>query len=77
MGFRYFIQHYAQRLGLTGRVWNTLGGDVEIEVEGERGSIDELIGWARRGPRSAVVTGVDVQWREYSGRYRGFEITYA
>jgi len=76
VGFRYFIQHTATQLGLTGWVRNLPSGDVEIEAEGNREFVERLIEYARRGPRSAVVSNTQVTWREPHGQFGRFEITY-
>jgi acylphosphatase len=76
VGFRYFVQHSAQRLRLQGWVRNLPNADVEIEVEGEKESIEQLISSVRQGPRSAVVSDVEVTWEEFRGKFQRFEITY-
>lgn len=75
VGFRYFVQHHATQLGVTGWVRNLPNGDVEIEAEGSRESVESLILYARRGPRSAVVSNADVRWKEPLGQFERFEIT--
>lgn len=58
--FRESCRREAQRLGVAGWVRNRRDGRVEIEAEGERHRVDELVVWAHEGPSRAVVTGVDV-----------------
>ena len=41
--FRYYSVYKARQLGLTGWVRNLYDGSVEMEVQGEERSIDELI----------------------------------
>ena len=43
VGFRYYAVNKANQLGLTGWVRNLLDGTVEMEVQGNEPSIDELI----------------------------------
>lgn len=43
MGFRYYAVNKANQLGLTGWVRNLPDGTVEMEVQGNEPSIDELI----------------------------------
>jgi acylphosphatase len=76
VGFRYFIYGRAKQLGIRGWVRNLPNGDVEIEAEAERKLIDQLVAFARIGPRSAVVSEVEVMWKEYLGQFQDFEITY-
>ena len=74
VGFRYFTYHHAQRLGLNGFVRNLYTGEVEIEVEGDRGMIYELIDTVKAGPRSAHVTNTIINWKEPAGDYHSFNI---
>ena len=55
VGFRYFIYRHASRLGLVGFTRNLRGGEVEIELEGERALIEALLKQARTGPIMARV----------------------
>ena len=43
VGFRYYAVNKANQLGLTGWVRNLPDGTVEMEVQGNEPSIDELI----------------------------------
>lgn len=74
VGFRYFVHRVAQRLGLTGVARNLYNGDVEVEVEGNRSLIEELIQELKIGPRAARVTDVRVEWKPYEKKFHGFEI---
>ena len=76
VGFRYFVQHHATQLGLTGWVKNLPHGDVEVMAEGNREFVESLIVYLRRGPRSAAVSNTDVMWKEPHGQFERFEITY-
>ena len=51
----------AAELGLVGWVRNCADGSVELEAEGARESVEQLIAWCRRGPPGARVTGVEVE----------------
>ena len=75
VGFRYFVLHHATQLGVTGWVRNLPNGDVEIEAEGNRESVESLIVYTRRGPRSAAVSSAAVEWKEYRRQFESFEIT--
>lgn len=74
VGFRYFVYNRAVRSGLDGFVRNLANGNVEIEVEGDRSLIEELIREVTVGPRSAQVTDVKVGWKKPRSDHRGFEI---
>ncbi len=43
VGFRYHSYYIANSLGLTGTVRNLYDGSVEMEVQGSREAIDELV----------------------------------
>ena len=74
--FRYFVQTEARRLGLTGYVRNIAGGAVEIEAEGAKQQLDELLEHVRIGPPQARVERMKVDWSDYSGHFDGFTIRY-
>lgn len=74
VGFRYFVLRHATRLNLRGYVQNLSNGDVEIEVQGDRSLVEELIKNVKVGPRSARVTDLKVEWKEPNQHFHGFEI---
>ena len=60
VGFRYSMSREAGRLGVTGWVRNRRDGTVEAVLDGATDAVEAVIAWARRGPRGAQVTGVEV-----------------
>lgn len=74
--FRDFVDTRANRLGLTGYVRNLPGGTVEVQAEGERERLEELIGYLRAGSPAAGVEKVVITWSEYTGAYSSFNIRY-
>jgi acylphosphatase len=70
VGFRFYMQRRARELGVTGWVRNRLDGTVEAVVQGMPEAVETMIAWARRGPRSAIVSNVHVS--ESSGEYKDF-----
>jgi acylphosphatase len=76
VGFRYFILDVARTLGVHGWVRNRADGAVELTAEGERAHLESLLGTARRGPRHATVTGVEVDWSEAEGDLGPFELVH-
>lgn len=76
IGYRYFVQRTARRLGLVGWVRNLWSGEVEIEVEGERGLIEALIKELRTGHPYATIRNITLQWEDYTGEYKEFSITF-
>ncbi|HKJ67220.1 MAG TPA: acylphosphatase [bacterium] len=76
VGFRYFTFKRARELGVTGYVKNLPDGTVEIEAEGDRGQLEELIEALKVGPRSAVVNDLRVSWDISDEKYNQFRIEY-
>lgn len=76
VGFRWFAQSEAERLGLTGTVRNCPDGSVEVEAEGSRTSLDRLIAVLRRGPVAARVSDMGIAWSEGPSRHKGFRIGF-
>jgi acylphosphatase len=74
VGFRFFVHRVATRLRLNGYVRNAYDGSVEIEVEGDRSVIEELIKDVKAGPRAAHVTGVSLEWKNPQNRFHYFDI---
>jgi acylphosphatase len=74
VGFRYFVQHLGNRLGLYGDVRNCPDSTVEIIVEGEAGKINELIKQVETGPSLARVQRVEVIDIPVRGTYSSFSI---
>lgn len=75
--FRYFVQNAARRLGITGYVRNLASGDaVEVQAEGTKQQLRELLEQLRIGPPGAGVKGVEVTWSAYSGRFTDFTIRH-
>lgn len=76
VSYRYFAHRTAKQLGLAGFVRNRPDGDVELEVTGERGLIEELIEALRIGPPAADVTDVEVRWLPAGKGYDDFRIAF-
>lgn len=75
--FRDFVQQHARALGLTGYVKNLSGGrSLEVCVEGEKEKLEELLSHLKVGPRRARVERVDVEWSEYTGRFKHFILDF-
>ena len=74
VGFRYFVQHVGNRLGLTGNVRNCPDSTVEIIVEGNEKGIADFIKQLERGPSLARVQRVDIVDIPVQGTYGSFSI---
>ena len=71
VGYRWSMVEEARRLGLRGWVRNRRDGTVEAMVIGPPETLDRIVAWARRGPRSSRVEAVDVSAGE--GAFDSFE----
>ncbi|HEX9975025.1 MAG TPA: acylphosphatase [bacterium] len=76
VGFRWFVEREAKKLGLSGYVKNRFDGNVEAEVEGDRGLIEELIAILKVGNRSSRVTDLQITWLNFASKYHDFRITF-
>ena len=76
MAYRWSTVREAARRGLSGWVMNQPDGTVLFEAQGERGLVEELIAWSRRGPSGARVTAVHVAWLAEIAGEDGFEIRH-
>jgi acylphosphatase len=55
-------------------VRNLPDGSVQAEAEGERAVLEQLVRWCHRGPPSARVDGVQVEWLPHHGDLGPFRI---
>jgi acylphosphatase len=77
VGFRYFTQDEAERLGLGGFVRNLRDGRVEVYAIGPAEKLSRLRSLLERGPRGAMVQNVAEQGAEVEADFaREFNITY-
>jgi acylphosphatase len=74
VAFRAYCQRRATELGVTGWVRNLWNGSVEALFEGTDDAVDAMLQWCRRGPSSAVVTGVEITEPEPGPPHRSFYI---
>ena len=72
VGFRFFVREIARELGIVGWVRNTSDDGVEVMAEGNEGLLARFLGFLKQGPRSAVVTHVDVAWEEPTNEFDRF-----
>jgi len=74
VGFRQYIANRARFLGLTGWVRNTWNGEVEVVAEGAREDLEVLHNALKKGPISAAVQAVRVDWQAVTGEFDDFRI---
>jgi acylphosphatase len=77
VNFRNAAVREASSRGLTGCVWNTVDGAVELIAEGDADALAALERWLGHGPRMAEVDGVERTDLAGERRYQEFRIAYA
>jgi len=73
VAFRYYAQHKAGELGVSGWVKNLSNGRVEAVFEGDPDRVGEIVAWCESGPSSADVEEVTVEDETPEG-LTGFEV---
>jgi acylphosphatase len=76
VGYRAFAARGAAQRSLRGGVRNLDDGRVELEVEGLKGRILDLIEELKIGPPASRVTAVEVKWSPPTGRFVDFTVWY-
>jgi acylphosphatase len=76
VGFRAYVQHTANKLGLTGWVRNVGYSQVETVAEGNPEVLQRFIEEVRSGPRSGRVDDLSFCWEDQLSNFMRFEIRY-
>jgi acylphosphatase len=76
VGFRFYVERVANELGVVGYVRNLPNGRVEVEAEGPKARLADLIEQVRRGPRAARVSDVEIEWTAPSGDFDSFSLRW-
>ena len=76
VGYRWFVMRRAKEYNLVGYVRNLPDGDVEVEVEGDRGLVIDFAEELKIGPHSGHVTDVKINWGEFENKFKGFELRF-
>ncbi len=71
VGFRFFAQRVADRLGVAGYVRNLHDGRVEVYAVGSSDQLAALRAELERGPRAASIEAVVEEAAEVLPRYAG------
>ncbi len=71
VGYRFFAERVAERLGLAGYVKNLRDGRVEVYAIGQPSALATLRVELERGPRAAMVSEVIEQDAGMDERYAG------
>ncbi len=72
--YRAFAQRCAHQLGVVGWVRNRRDGSVELLAQGERDQLEELLRLCRKGPPSAQVADLELDWREDTDPFQDFKV---
>jgi acylphosphatase len=73
VGFRYFVQHKASALGLSGWARNLDDGRVEVYAIGSESELNDLAAALHTGPRMADVRSIEER-EEPVQKLSGFSI---
>ena len=76
VGFRYFTQHCADRLGIYGYVMNKYNGDVEVYAIGNDDQLVDLKGYLLKGPSMSRVETVNEEPAIMDNNIAGFSVEY-
>ncbi|MBY8982017.1 MAG: acylphosphatase [Candidatus Lokiarchaeota archaeon] len=74
--FRYNTQKVAEKLGLKGYVKNISDGSVHIEAEGPENKLEELLNFAKTGPKYARVDRVEYKYIDATNEFKNFNYTF-
>ncbi len=76
VGFRYTAREIACGYEATGYVRNLHDGRVELVAEGEEGEVTAFLEAIRASQLGSHIRQADVNWREATGEFKGFDIQY-
>ncbi|MGM0441535.1 MAG: acylphosphatase [Elusimicrobiota bacterium] len=77
VGFRHFTRKNAQRMGVKGYVKNLPTGEVEAVAKADEETMEKFLKLLKRGPRSANVTDMDVEYKPAdSYSFETFEVRF-
>jgi acylphosphatase len=74
VGFRFFTENWANRLGLSGYVKNCADGTVEAYAVGDTEALAEFKARLAEGPRSARVDQIQEYEEQVQASYRRFVV---
>ena len=71
VGFRYFVEHAAEKIGIRGFVRNRRDGSVEVYAIGTHEQLKKLRQALEKGPSMSHVSGVQEEPDAVDTRYTG------
>ncbi len=76
VGYRYFAARQARIFNIRGWVKNAPDGAVEMQIEGEKNSVDAFVKELKIGPRFSQVQDVVYTPGPYHNQFISFDIDY-
>jgi acylphosphatase len=76
VGYRFFVSDVARNLELVGYVKNLPSGDVEVQADGSREKLDQLLDALWKGPGFARVLDIATQFSDAEQGYDSFQISF-
>jgi len=76
VGFRYYTEQQARRLGISGWVRNCADGSVETLICGDESQTQTMLLWLKHGPPSASVSVTEVSKVNPASIPHDFRVTF-
>jgi len=76
VGYRYFAVRTAEKFEVKGWIRNRFDGKVELEIEGEENNLNLFIEELKIGPWSADVKRIDIEERQWTGKFNTFKVRF-
>lgn len=74
VGYRFFCEREARKHDVSGWVRNLRDGNVELELAGQDDAVKDMLESLRSGHYSARIDDIIIDWLEYAGTHKKFEI---
>ncbi len=72
MNFRYHTQQQAKKLGLIGFVQSLSDGRIEIEIQGAKNKVEQMLAWCQEEPQSTHIKTILYRHDEPTERHSDF-----
>ena len=59
VGYRYFVKHKADSLGISGFVRNQNDGSVFVAAQGTKPEMEHFVRWCYQGPPTALIKTIE------------------
>ncbi len=76
VGFRYFVEYWANQLDIKGYTKNLFDGSVEVLAQGKEENLQQLIKKLKIGPRLAKVEKLEITFQKPKEYFPDFRISY-